>query len=147
MEADHEAPVFERGEIVLAAPPEVVWDTITDFRSWPQWMPGVRSVEIGEPVRVGTRFKWKAGAGAITSEIVESERPARVAWKGRTFGIDAVHVWSIEADSQGSRVVTEESWAGPLPRALRGLMRKTVRKALDDGRAALKAEAERRAHP
>jgi hypothetical protein len=145
MEADRHAPIFEKGEIIVGAAPEIVWDTLTDFRSWPQWMPGVRFVKIDEPVRVGTRFTWRAGASTIKSEIVDANKPQKVAWKGRTLGIDALHVWSVEPTGQGSRVVTEESWAGPLARGLRGLLRKTVRKAVDDGLAALKVEAERRA--
>src|ERR1700738_2996292 len=132
MDADSQAPVFEKAEKVIEAPPEVVWDTLTDFRSWPRWMPGVRSVEIGETAEVGTRFKWKAGPGAIKSQVIEWEPPSAVAWKGRTLSIDAVHAWRIEGDGQGSRVVTEESWSGLLARLLRGPMRKTVRKALDD---------------
>ncbi len=50
-----------------------------------------------------------------------------------------------EGGDGGTRVFTEESWAGPLARLLPTAMRKTVRKALDDGLPALKAEAERRA--
>jgi hypothetical protein len=49
------APVFEKGEAVIEAPQQVEWDTLSDFRSWPSWMPGVRSVEIGETLGVGTR--------------------------------------------------------------------------------------------
>jgi hypothetical protein len=94
-------------------------------------MPGVRSVEIGETVGVGTRFKWKAGPGAITSQVIEWDPPKAVGWKGRTLGIDAIHAWRIEGDGQESRVVTEESWSGFLARPLRAPTRKTVRKALD----------------
>ena len=145
MDADHRAPVYETGEIVVSARPETVWDTLTDLRTWPQWMPGVKSMNVDEPVRVGTTFQWKAGPGTIRSEILESERPYSVAWKGRTFGINAVHVWRMALEGETTRVLTEESWSGLLARALQGSMRKTVRKALDDGLPALRREAERRA--
>jgi hypothetical protein len=147
MHADREAPVFEKGEAVIEAPPEVVWDTLTDFRSWPSWMPGVRTVEIGETVGVGTRFKWKAGPGTINSQVIEWEPPRAVGWKGHSLGIEALHAWRIDGGGQESRVVTEESWSGLLARLLRGPMQKTVRKALDDGLSALKVEAEQRAQP
>lgn len=145
VDADHRAPVCEAGEIVVGARPETVWDTLTDLRTWPQWMPGVKTMKVDEPVRVGTTFQWKAGPGTIRSEIVESERPYSVAWKGRTLGISAVHVWRMELEGETTRVFTEESWSGLLTRALQGSMRKTVRKTLDDGLPALRRETERRA--
>lgn len=145
MDAEHSAPVCESGEIVIGARPEVVWDTLTDLRTWPQWMPGVKTMQVDEPVRVGTTFNWKAGPGTIRSEIVESERPHSVAWKGRTLGISAVHVWRMDLEGETTRVFTEESWSGLLARALEGSMTKTVRKALDEGLPALRSEAERRA--
>lgn len=92
MDADHRGPACEAGEILIGARPETVWDTLTDLRTWPQWMPGVKTMKIDEPVRVGTTFQWKAGPGTIRSEIVESERPYSVAWKGRTLGISAVRL-------------------------------------------------------
>lgn len=147
MDADRTAPVCETGEVLVPTGPDIVWDTLTDLRSWPRWMPGVKRVDVGEPFRVGTTFRWKAGPGTIRSRILESDRPRRVAWKGRTLGIDAVHVWRIEAYGDGSRVVTEESWSGLLARLLRGTMAKAVRKALDEGLPALRDEAERRARP
>lgn len=64
--------------------------------------------------------------------------------EGPTLGITAVHVWRMDGEEASTRVFTEESWAGPLARALPGLMGTMVRKALDDALPALKHEAERR---
>ncbi len=147
MEADRGAPVYEAAEAVVSAPPEVVWDTLTDLSSWPRWMPGVQSVRVDGPLAVGTTFEWKAGPGTIKSKILEAERPRSVGWEGHTLGITALHAWRMEAQGGGTHVFTEESWAGLLPRVLGKLMCKTVRKALDDWLPALKAEAERRASP
>ena len=134
MEVDHSAPVRESGEIVIDAPPEVVWDTLTDLRSWPGWMPGVKSLRLDDPVAVGAKFEWKAGPGTIRSEIIESDRPRSVGWRGRTLGITALHVWRMEGRDVSTRVFTEESWSGLLARALRASMSKTVRKG-SQGRA------------
>ncbi len=147
MEADHRAPVCESAEIIVDAPPEQVWDTLSDLRSWPRWMPGVKAVSVEEPIGVGTEFEWKAGPGSIKSHVLECDPPRSIGRKGRTLGICALHVWRMTAQGGGTHVYTEESWAGPLVRVLRGLMGKAVRKALDDGLPALKAEAERRSTP
>jgi carbon monoxide dehydrogenase subunit G len=145
VDANHSAPVCESGETVIGAGPETVWDTLTDFGTWPQWMPGVKTMHVDEPVGLGTTFRWKTGPGTIRSEIVESDRPRSVAWKGRTLGIDAVHVWRMEDRGDTTRVFTEVSWDGLLARVLQGSTRKTVQKALEDGLSALRNEAERRA--
>ena len=62
------------------------------------------------------------------------------------MGIDAVHVWTIEPRGPTTtRVHTEESWTGLLPRVLRKMMHNSLKKSLDEGLPAIKAEAERRA--
>ena len=145
IDAERDAPVYEAGDLDVQARPEAVWDTLTDLASWPRWSPGVQSVTAHGPFAVGTRFAWKAGPGTIKSEVIAADRPGAAAWRGRTFGIDAVHAWSIEARGPGAtHVHSAESWSGLLPRVLPAAMRKMVRRALDDGLAALKAEAERR---
>ncbi len=57
----------------------------------------------------------------------------------------AVHVWRMERQGAGTRVLTEESWSGPLARVFARFLRKTVKQALDQGLPALKSEAEGRA--
>ncbi len=111
MEADHQAPVCESGEVVINSPADTVWDTISDLESWPRWMPGVKSMRVEQPLRVGTEFEWRAGPGTIKSQILEYEPPHRIGWKGRTLGISALHVWSLKAEDGGTHVFTEESWA------------------------------------
>ena len=148
MDADRNASVYETAEIDVDAAPEAVWDTLTDLDTWPRWMPGVHSVVTHGPFAVGSRFEWKAGAGTIRSEVVEAERPGGGVWKGRAFGIRAAHAWRIEDSGPGlTHVHSAESWTGPPPRLLPGALGKAVRRALEEGLPALKAEAERRAGP
>lgn len=148
MEVDRQAPVRESSEITIDARPEVVWATLIDVDSWPQWMPGVSRVEADRPLAEGTTFAWKAGPGTIRSEILAFDPPRLVGWKGRSLGIAARHVWRLEASGDGATEVrTEESWKGLVPRVLKAMMSTTVGKALDDGLAALKGEAEARSRP
>jgi uncharacterized protein YndB with AHSA1/START domain len=145
VDVDRTAPAIASSEIEVAAPPEVVWDVLADFESWPEWNPDVGEVTIDGPVAQGTEFRWKTGALPIRSTLSEVERPNVIGWTGKAPGIRAVHVWRFEPRGAGTRVVTEESWAGPLPRLLRGPMRSALEKALDSGLPRLRAEAERRA--
>ncbi len=145
MEIDRNAPVVGMAEIEIAADAETVWEVLTDVSGWPGWNPDVKSVTVEGEVAEGTTFRWKTGSGTITSRMERLERPRVAGWTGRVFGIDAVHVWHLEARNGGTVVHTEESFGGLVAGLLRRPLRKTVAKALDSGTRSLKAEAERRA--
>jgi hypothetical protein len=38
----------------------------------------------------------ESGPGTITSTIREIDAPRRIAWTGKTFGINATHVYRLE---------------------------------------------------
>jgi len=145
VEIDRSAPVLAESRVEIAAGPEVVWDTIADLERWPEWNPDVKAMSVDGPVAEGTTFRWKAGPGTITSTLRSVERPREIGWTGETLGIVAVHVWRFEPGDGHTLASTAESWAGWLPRLVRGPMRKQLQNAVDAGLPHLKAEAERRA--
>ncbi len=145
MEANRQAPVFAESEVEIAAGPEAVWDVLTDFERWPSWNPDVKSLSVNGEVAPGTRFRWKAGGASITSTLERVERPRLVAWTGRTFGASAIHVYRLDGRDGATVVHTEESFAGPLARLLRGRLQTTLQKSLETGLHHLKAEVERTA--
>jgi hypothetical protein len=93
----------------------------------------------------GSRFRWKAGPGTITSTLQRIERPRLIAWTGTTFGIKAIHVHRLELQGGGTVVSSEESWEGLPVRILRRRMQRTLEEGVAAGLDHLKAEAERRA--
>jgi carbon monoxide dehydrogenase subunit G len=124
------------GEIEIPADRDVVWDALTDFARWPEWMPGVKAMTTSGPLDVGMTFTWKTGS-TIRSQITDMSRPRHIAWKGRTLGIDAVHSWAFEPTSDGTLVRTEETWRGGPARWLRPVMQRMLAKAIRDGLPAL----------
>jgi uncharacterized protein YndB with AHSA1/START domain len=145
MEINRDAPAVASSEIDVQAPPEVVWDVLTDFERWPEWNPDVKSLSIEGPVAPGTQFRWNTGPLRITSTLREVKRPWSIGWTGKAFGIGAVHMWRFEPRQGGTLVHTEESWEGPLPGLLPGRMQKALQQSFDNAMPHLKAEAERRA--
>jgi uncharacterized protein YndB with AHSA1/START domain len=145
VDIDRGAPAVAYSEAQIGADPETVWEVLTAFEDWPGWNPDVKSVRLDGAPQEGTVFRWKAGRATITSTLRQLERPRLLGWTGKTTGIRAVHVWSLEARDGGTFARTEESWDGLLVRILRGAMQKNLQKAMDDGLRYLKAEAERRA--
>jgi len=142
------APVVGTSEIEVAAVREVVWDVLTGIEHWPSWNPDVKSVSMHGALAEGSEFHWKAGPGRITSTLEHVEAPRRVAWSGRTLGLNAMHVYALEARNGTTLVRTEESYDGLVARLVRARLQKTLDGALASGLRHLKAEAERRAaHP
>jgi carbon monoxide dehydrogenase subunit G len=148
IDADRDAPVFVSGEVEVDAPAETVWETVTDVESWPRWDPGVKRIATnGARFAEGTQFGWSAGPGMIRSVVVTAERPSRAVWLGYHGGIIAVHVVTITpAGPSTTRVHSEESWSGFLPRVMPKVLQRTLSKSNARGLPAIKGEAERRAH-
>ena len=144
MEVPRDAPVIASREAEIAAPPDVVWDTLADFERWPEWNPDVKSLELDGPVATGSVFRWKTGPSKITSTLEAVERPSELGWAGKTFGARAVHVWSFEPRGEGTLVRTTESFDGMLPRVMRKRMQAMLDETLEDGLSHLAAEAARR---
>jgi uncharacterized protein YndB with AHSA1/START domain len=143
MRIDTSAPVKGSAQVEVDAAPEVVWDVLTAIDEWPRWNPDVKESSLDGDLAEGSQFRWKTGTSTITSTLRAVDPPRLIAWTGKTFGLDAVHVYRIDPLDGGSMVTTEESWAGWPARLFRRRMQTTLERALHAGLEALKAEAER----
>ena len=145
MDIDQTAPIRAAGSLEMAASADVVWAVMTDFQRWPEWNPQIREATLEGPLAPGTTFRWRSGPGTITSVLLDVDEPSELGWRGKTFGIHAVHVWHIEPAGAGVRVSTEESWRGWPTRLMRRRMERTLNEAIAVGLAYLKTEVERHA--
>jgi uncharacterized protein YndB with AHSA1/START domain len=145
VEINESAPVAGSAEIQVAANPEVVWEVLTGIDDWPSWNPDVTSASLEGELAEGSRFRWKAGPGTISSTVQRVERPRLIAWTGKTLGLRAIHVYRLEPRGNGTLVSSGESWEGLVARAFRARMQRTLERAMEAGLLHLKAEAERRA--
>ena len=146
MDINATAPAVAQGEIEVAASPAVVWGVLTEIANWPAWNPDVKSATLEGPLAPGTRFRWKAGPGTITSTLRSVEPPHRIDWTGTTFGIKAIHAYELEPQDGLTTVRSAESWDGLVVRLLGRFMAKSLQKSTDAGLRHLKTEAERRAN-
>jgi hypothetical protein len=143
MNIDADAPVRAEGATYVDASLQTVWDIMVAVEQWPSWNPDVKWARLTGAVEPGAEFTWKAGPGTIRSTFTEVDAPEMLAWTGTTLGIRAVHIWRLEGSESGTKVSTEESWSGVLPRILSSMMSRALQKAIDTGLDALKAAAER----
>jgi uncharacterized protein YndB with AHSA1/START domain len=121
------ASVFVRNEIVIAAPPEVVWAWLLRAELWPEWYANSADIHFlshaGPDPRDRARFRWKTFGVRITSKVLEFEPCRRLAWDAHGIGVDAYHAWLLTPLTEGNtHVVTEESQNGWLARLGKLLM-------------------------
>ncbi|MGZ4400100.1 MAG: SRPBCC family protein [Gaiellaceae bacterium] len=143
MTVDEDAPVLARSEIEIAADARRVWEILTDIDRWPTWNRDVKRARLSGGLSPGAVFRWKAGPGTITSAITDLEPERTIAWRGRTLGLRALHVYHLEPRDERTFVRTEESWDGVLARLLRRRLQRMLEAALAGGLEQLRAAAER----
>ncbi|MCU4653151.1 SRPBCC family protein [Roseibacterium sp. SDUM158016] len=141
---DTSAPAYARRSRVMPAPRDLVWSILTDLSHWSDWNAGVRNMRLDGPVAPGTGFRWNGGGLPIRSRIEIFRPTAEIGWTGRAPGIRARHVWHLTEEAHGTRVTTEEDFAGPLASLMPRMMARTIGEALDQGLGALEAECIRR---
>jgi hypothetical protein len=123
-----------RTSIDIAAPPERVWQVLTELAAYPEWNPFI--VRAEGSVAVGERLSLRmqpVGARRVTVRptVVEATPGRRLRWLGR-FGFpgvfDAEHSFTISGRTgDGVQLVQEEQFRGVLARLMsRSLNRHTL---------------------
>ena len=135
--------VFEE----IDAPPEVVWDVLLEFDSYPEWNPFVRAIE-GEPTegeQLRVRIEPPDSRGmTVKPEVVAVEEHRRLVWLGRLvvpFVFDGYHEFHLEPINNGerTRLLHRETVRGALVPLLFDA------EALEDGFEAMNAAVKERA--
>ncbi len=136
-------------EIEIEASAERVWAVLSDFASYPQWNPFIKSV-VGA-AQQGTRLRIllqpSGGRAMRFSPIVLAAEPKReLCWLGRLVmqGVfDGEHRFLIEPLSEGKvRFQQSERFSGLLVGPLRASLDRDTRRGFEEMNRALKARAE-----
>ena len=118
--------------IEIDAPPERVWQVLTDFDSYPDWNPFIRSA-VGKP-EVGAKLENRLeppGGRAMTFKptVLVAEPGRELRWLGRLLlpGIfDGEHIFRIEPLEGGrARFIQAERFTGLLVPLFSGTLEKT----------------------
>jgi uncharacterized protein YndB with AHSA1/START domain len=121
------AQVFVANEIVIPAPPPLVWAWLIRARSWPAWYSHAANVEFegsgGPDLSPRARFRWKTRGLSFLSTVREFEPQQRIAWDTVGTGIHAYHAWVLEPRPDGfTYLLTAETQTGWLARLGKLLM-------------------------
>lgn len=78
-----QSPVQARGAAVSTASPEAVFAILADHVRWPEWFPGLRSVEITGPAEgVGARRRVKLPGLTVDEEFIAWDPGVRWSFTG-----------------------------------------------------------------
>ncbi len=108
------APIQASLQVVVNAPPAVVWHLLTDINNWPRWQSAIATASIKGPIAPGTTFHWKSGM-SITSKIAQVDPGRRFTWTGSAMMAHVIHTWTIQLRPGGGTLLeTKESMDGSL---------------------------------
>jgi uncharacterized protein YndB with AHSA1/START domain len=137
------APVHTRQSIVVAAAPAQVWAVLTDINNWAAWQPNIKQPRLNGPLQPGTTFDWKSGGAGIHSTLHTVAPAHEFGWTGKSFGVSAIHNWTLVPVPGGTQVTVEESMQGLLATLFNGILNRGLAKGTRQWLELLKAEAEK----
>ena len=130
----------------IAAPPERVWDVLTDVEQWSQWTETVTSVtRLDEgPLRAGSRATNNQPKVPETEYVVTEFDPGRsFTWVATAPGVTTTARHDVEAlPGGGSRVTLAVQQAGWLGAVMGRLYRGLTDRYLANEAAGLKSRCE-----
>ncbi|MEP6651426.1 MAG: SRPBCC family protein [Lapillicoccus sp.] len=132
----------------ISAPPETVWNLISDVRHWPDLLPvtvtSVTPVDPARPEEVGAQYVMEQPRiPRATLELTEWAPPQRFTWRSRTMGVTSTASHVVEAVAGGgSRASLSIEWTGPLAALVRLAYGKLTQRYLDIEGGNLKERAE-----
>ncbi|MBF5046049.1 SRPBCC domain-containing protein [Aggregicoccus sp. 17bor-14] len=105
-------------ETFIDAPPERVWQVLTDFAAYPEWNPLLVEAR-GEPragARVKVRAALKPGAGPrlrFSATVVRADAGEALVWRGGVPGVlFGEHFFHLRAEGSGTRFEQGEVFTG-----------------------------------
>lgn len=134
---DTSASVTSADDLLVDAPADEVWKTLTDVETWADWQSAVTSIERLDsgPLAKGSQFRWTtpvpesdisaADTLHITSTVLQIDPGHCVLWEGPAVGdtltIDkGTHLWTVTETDDRTLVHTEESWDAEVLDSLEG---------------------------
>lgn len=138
-----------RSQIDIDAPPERVWDVLTNFPTFPSWNPFIREAEGSLHPGARLRIKLRLGRWLITFHPVLTvvDRPRELRWLARQWrpGIfDVDRRFRLEPlGTTGCRFVQSESGSGIFAPLLMLIMAGRILRGYEEFNAAIKERVER----
>jgi len=138
-------------EVVIDAPPERVWDILTDFERFPDWNPFIRAASgrIEKDQRLSITLHPSGGRTIkMRPSVVTVEPNKELRWIGH-LGVpglfDGQHIFELKPSGSAKTVLVQrEQFGGVLLPLLTGMLRNETTRGFAEMNQALKERAERK---
>jgi uncharacterized protein YndB with AHSA1/START domain len=139
-----------RSDIFIAAPPERVFEVLSDPQSYAYWVVGSDKIRAADPEfpAVGSRFHHRVGTGPLKiddhTEVLDVNPPYRLELKAKARPLGTARVvLLLDPRGEGTHVTMIEEAGDPLSKVMfNPLMQPLVRKRNDESLRRLKELAE-----
>lgn len=137
------APVQCSRTIIINASAENIWYILTGINDWSKWQNEIRSPALKGQLLPGSTFDWKTGGANIHSKIHTVEPFRQFGWTGKTFGLLAIHNWTLKELDGKTEVIVDESMEGLMASLFKKFFNKTLAKSMQHWLDSLKKECEK----
>jgi len=137
------APVKCSKTITINASSEKVWTVITNIDNWANWQTDISKPKLNGKLKSETTFDWKTGGAKIHSTLHTVEPFKNFGWTGKTFGMFAIHNWTLAETNGQTTVSVDESLEGFFAKLLKKSFNKNIEKGMQTWLDLLKIECEK----
>lgn len=136
------APVKCSKSIVINANSAKVWAILTNIGNWGTWQADISKPKLNGELKSETTFDWKTGGVSIHSILHTVEPNKNFGWTGKTFGMYAIHNWTLTEINGQTQVSVEESMEGFFASLLKKSFNKNLANGMQNWLDLLKKECE-----
>lgn len=140
---NHNAPVKCSKTITINANSENVWAVLTDIDNWATWQTDILQPKLNGSLKPETTFDWKTGGAKIHSTLHTVEPFTSFGWTGKTFGLFAIHNWTLTEINGKTIVSVDESMEGFFANLLKKTFNRNLEKGMQNWLDLLKQQCER----
>lgn len=140
---NNNAPVKCSKTITINASSERVWGVMTNIDKWATWQTDISKPKLNGELKPETTFDWKTGGAKIHSTLHTVEPYKNFGWTGKTFGMFAIHNWTLTETNGQTKVSVDESMEGFFAKLLKKSFNKNLEKGMQNWLDFLKQECEK----
>lgn len=139
---NNNAPVKCSKAIAINASTDKVWDVMTSINLWSNWQTDITKSKLNGELKPETTFDWKTGGVKIHSTLHTVEPFKNFGWNGKTFGMFAIHNWTLTVTNGKTIVSVDESMEGFFANLLKKPLNKNLEKGMQNWLDLLKKKCE-----
>ncbi len=140
---DNNAPVKCTKIITINADSKKVWAVLTNIDNWATWQTDISKPKLNGELRPPTTFDWKTGGAKIHSTLHTVDTNHQFGWTGKTFGMFAIHNWTLTEKNGKTTVEVNESMQGFLAALFKNSFNKNLESGMEKWLYLLKKESEK----